>query len=114
MSRAHIQVDSKPAMAGQVRFPARTAARLIDTQAGRWQWQFADSGDFTVELTVTVTMLFLRPSRPHELCQWCLFIARSPKKGNEIQRCWRLYEFLCCASNGPDLLIRHVSIISYS
>jgi hypothetical protein len=39
---------------------------------------------------------------------------RSAQKGNEIQRCWRLYEILCCASNGPDLLIRHASIISYS
>jgi hypothetical protein len=36
------------------------------------------------------------------------------EKGNEIQRCWRLYELSCCASNGPDLLIRHASIISYS
>jgi hypothetical protein len=41
--------------------------------------------------------------------------AHSPlvEKGNEIQRCWRLYEF-CRASNGPDLLIRHVSSIWYS
>ncbi len=33
---------------------------------------------------------------------------------DEIQRCWRLYEFFCRASNGPDLLIRHVSSIWYS
>jgi hypothetical protein len=38
----------------------------------------------------------------------------TPTKGNEIQRCWRLYELSCCASNGPDLLIRHASIISHS
>ena len=53
-------------------------------------------------------------ARSHGFYRSCCFIARSPKKGNEIQRCWRLYELLCCASNGSDLLIRHVSIISYS
>ena len=26
-----------------------------------------------------------------------------------IQRCWRLYEFTCHDSNGPVLLIRHVT-----
>jgi hypothetical protein len=36
------------------------------------------------------------------------------EKGNEIQRFWRLYENFCRASNGPDLLIRHVSSIWYS
>ena len=42
--------------------------------------------------------------------------AHSPlvEKGNEIQRCWRLYEFLYRARNGPDLLIRRVSSIWYS
>ncbi len=53
-------------------------------------------------------------ARTHGFCRSCCFIARSPKKGNEIQRCWRLCELSCCASNGPDLLIRHASIISYS
>jgi hypothetical protein len=53
-------------------------------------------------------------ARSHGFYRSCCFIARSPKKGNEIQRCWRLYELSCRASNGPDLLIRHASIISYS
>ncbi len=38
---------------------------------------------------------------------------KSCTNANEIQRCWRLYEF-CRAINGPDLLIRHVSSIWYS
>ena len=40
---------------------------------------------------------------------------RPVKKGNEFQRCWRLYEF-CRASNGPDsdLLIRHWHVSSIS
>jgi hypothetical protein len=33
------------------------------------------------------------------------------EKCNQIQRCWLLYELMCRASNGPDLLIRHVSCI---
>ncbi len=31
-----------------------------------------------------------------------------------IQRCWRLYELMCRASNGADLLILHVSSFWYS
>ncbi len=39
--------------------------------------------------------------------------AHSPlaEKGNEIQRCEVLYEFMAALySNGPDLLIRHVVV----
>jgi hypothetical protein len=39
--------------------------------------------------------------------EFLLTVRSLVKKGNEIQRCWRLYEF-CRASNGPDLLMRTV------
>ena len=68
----------------------------------------------SIVFVYTTASDFSNPARCPTVFTSCCFIARSSKKGNEIQRCWRLYELLCCASNGPDLLIRRVSIISYS
>ena len=66
-----------------------------------------------VYTTASVT-LNSNPARgPTDLPESLLTVRSLVKKGNEIQRCWRLYEF-CRASNGPDLLIRHVSCIWYS
>ena len=69
----------------------------------------------TIVSVYTTASVFSNPARgPTVFSRSCCFIVRSPKKGNEIQRCWRLYELSCCASDGPDLLIRHASMISFS
>ncbi len=91
----------------------------VDFPLARFVEAVATDASFSLEMAAVVSSLLLAlgqfpGARTHGFYRSCCFIARSPKKGNEIQRCWRLYELSCCASNGPDLLIRHASIISFS
>ncbi len=77
----------------------------------------AEPGDMYTSVfvyTVDGERDFSNPARgPTDLPDWLLTVRSLVKKGNEIQRCWRLYEPCRRAtSNGSDLLIRYVTVSS--